>query len=443
MSLRRISNWLACAAVFLTLVMATPAVAEQVVIQRHVTIREAASRQSRVVIYPDVGARFELLDEGRQSRGYYHIRLPDGRAGWVYRTFVRREPDAGPGDAAPDAPVGNQMVAHFIDVDQGAAALLEFPCGAVLIDAGGFGPPFVPPNRPSDAGPIGDHLIDYLNRFFARRTDLNRTLSAVFISHAHVDHNRYLQRVVEGFTVRGYVHNGSIRGHSASWHANWMDRRVRAAATAIPWDAITEADLRAAGTAGVTNSIIDPVNCQGTDPLIRVLQGGRTTNPGWNSDDWGDDNNHSLVIRIDYDQASFLFSGDMETRALEALVAQYDATDLLDVSVWAVGHHGSYNGITRGLVEEVTPEVAVLSVGPHTRRGGYTAYEHGHPREVVFDELERVMPTNMAPRNVMVARGQRNFVSRAIRSAIYATGWNGDVTVSAQADGTIRVRTSR
>lgn len=59
------------------------------------------------------------------------------------------------------------MYAHFINVGQAAAALLEFPCGAVLVDAG----------SPYDATQA--HLINYLNKFFNRRSDINRTFNAV------------------------------------------------------------------------------------------------------------------------------------------------------------------------------------------------------------------------------------------------------------------------
>jgi competence protein ComEC len=82
------------------------------------------------------------------------------------------------------------MDAHYINVGQGLSALLEFPCGAVLVDTG------------SQDDEHTDALIDYLNDFFSRRTDLNRTIATVFITHSHIDHTRGLRRVVETFTVK-------------------------------------------------------------------------------------------------------------------------------------------------------------------------------------------------------------------------------------------------
>ena len=67
------------------------------------------------------------------------------------------------------------MFAHYINVGQANATLLEFPCGAVLIDAG------------DQDAKTKQHLKDYLTAFFARRTDLNNTLDLVIITHDHGD----------------------------------------------------------------------------------------------------------------------------------------------------------------------------------------------------------------------------------------------------------------
>src|SRR6185436_12305505 len=140
--------------------------------------------------------------------GYYHVTLPDGRTGWVYRNYVRREPGDAPGPVAVAA-AGARIAVHYINVDQGAAALVEFPCAAIMIDTGGRG---------ADAGA---HLRDYLNAFFARRTDLNQRLAAVFITHTHVDHNSNLRAVAETFGVGAYIHNGVLHG-SGRVAARWM-----------------------------------------------------------------------------------------------------------------------------------------------------------------------------------------------------------------------------
>ena len=83
------------------------------------------------------------------------------------------------------------MKAHFIDMGQANAALLEFPCGAVLIDAGA-----------QDEEKV-DELVRFLNDLFARRQDLGRTLKSIIITHNHIDHTRALRTVVEmeGLTV--------------------------------------------------------------------------------------------------------------------------------------------------------------------------------------------------------------------------------------------------
>jgi beta-lactamase superfamily II metal-dependent hydrolase len=64
------------------------------------------------------------------------------------------------------AVIAQTMRAHFIDVGQGAATLVEFPCAAILIDTGGE------KNGEFDST---EALMDYLETFFARRADLSQT----------------------------------------------------------------------------------------------------------------------------------------------------------------------------------------------------------------------------------------------------------------------------
>src|SRR5205823_3395789 len=69
-------------------------------------------------------------------------------------------------------PKAGEMNAHFINVGQGASVLLEFSCGAALLDTGGE----VNGDFNSTTA-----LTTYLDAFFARRTDLKKTLGLVVI----------------------------------------------------------------------------------------------------------------------------------------------------------------------------------------------------------------------------------------------------------------------
>jgi len=323
------------------------------------------------------------------------------------------------------------MRAHYINVGQGAATLLEFPCGSVLIDTGAQDEQHV------------DYLGHYLATFFRDRPHLNNTLSSLIITHPHVDHTRGIRRVSEVCRIAHYVDNGITSG-SGRDGVRWIRDQVNSGMLMtqireVSNDEITNLPHRH----GLSDGAIDPVSCADCDPQIVILSGSQRQTPGWSSHEFDNGNNHSLVIRVDFGESSFLFTGDMELPALQTMLSHYRNTDMLNVDVYQVGHHGSFNGTSRALLEAATPQIAVIGVGHWTygRSGGqFTTYAYGHPRRVLIDLLAEMMPGNRSqPKQVMIFDAVRSSRSFTMRDRIYATGWDGNVVVRADLGGSMRV----
>ena len=208
--------------------------------------------------------------------------------------------------------------------------------------------------------------------YFARRADLHNRINTIFITHTHIDHDSNLAAVTQAFSVAGYVDNGIDHG-SGRVPYKWMHDRAAAPGSGIALEDIHEPAVVAAGAQGLTDHVIDPVDCQGVDPEIHILSGEYDINPGWSAANFENGNNQSLVIRVDFGQASFLFTGDMEETAIPTLMGHWQGTSMLDADVWEVGHHGSANGTTPALLAAITPEVAVISMGRETPHEQWTA----------------------------------------------------------------------
>jgi competence protein ComEC len=331
------------------------------------------------------------------------------------------------------------MVAHFIDVGQGAATLLEFSCGVVLIDVGG--------EFTFDRGFHSSRLLRaYLEQFFLNHPAYNRTIDLVVLSHPHLDHTRGVSELLnehsdndQPYTIRNVIDNAQNAGSGIREQKrlrSWAKRNARY--QGIKLSSIT-------GTTGFSNATIDPLNCADVDPQIRILWGSLSSKPSdWTSTGFSNGNNHSVIVRVDFGEASFLFPGDLMVDGERSLLKKYAGTTVLDVDVYQAAHHGADNGSGAALLSAMTPEIVVLAVGDPARDfPNMTAFEHGHPRVDTVTRLINSTSGTRPTKQVAVADGQHAFHDISISKAVYATGWDGTVIVTASDDGTFGVISGR
>ena len=231
----------------------------------------------------------------------------------------------------PDATVATLpeeegLTVHFIDVGQADCALIECDGEYMLIDAGYY--------------ENGIDVVEYLFDLGVEELDL------MVGTHPHGDHIGGLPVVLDYFdTERIWF--------SAMPYTNGTVSTFLSAARRhdVEVEQPQVGDTYQLGSALVT--MLGPVKT-----------------------DYEDVNDISLVLRVDYGDTRFLFTGDMEAIA---------ETDLLDsgadvkADVLKVGHHGSYSSTSYRFLREVAPTYAVISCG--------AGNEYGHPHDEPMSRL--------------------------------------------------------
>ena len=89
----------------------------------------------------------------------------------------------------------------------------------------------------------------------------------------------------------------------------------------------------------------------------------------------GGGNEAGLTILCSAGEYDFLATGDMNDSTEKKLTAKYE---LPDIEILMVGHHGSKYSTSAELLEAVTPEVGIISVGRNT---------FGHPTQEAMDRM--------------------------------------------------------
>ena len=239
-------------------------------------------------------------------------------------------------------PLDTEMEVHVIDVGNADAILVRNQGKNLLIDAG----------ERDD----GDRVVAYLRQKGIGRLDM------LIASHADADHIGGMKTVVEEMEIGTFLMAFMPEGHTPTTktYENLLN------AVAVKGLVITPAeagDRYALGDAELL--ILGPVG------------------------DFEDNNNQSVVCKVTFGARKFLFMGDAEKEAEDALI---HAGSDLSADFLKVGHHGSNTSTQERLLQRVSPKIAVISCGADN--------SYGHPHSEVLDRLEQ--------RHITVYRSDRN-----------------------------------
>jgi len=318
---------------------------------------------------------------------------------------------------------------HFINVGQAEAILLELEHDAILIDAGG-----------EDTGDDRDRdrLFRYLDSFFRRRTDLvegnKGKIHSIIISHPHLDHTMLLVDVMRRYRVLNLVDGGQESGSGIVplWAARYYAQK-----NGINYSVVNDSPITANGLITPT---LQSVNSNNPGTTLKFLAGARGCR---------NQNNDSLILWAQINGVKFLFTGDGEALVEEGdcepeipfIIKRFKTNNTLDIDVYKVGHHGSFNGTSRDLMQAMTPKISVISAGlfSHQAPGAFHAWQFGHPREDAIKTIESGTTNTREPISVTTMEGVTQPRIRVLKNAVYCTCWDANIVIEVATDGSISV----
>lgn len=99
-------------------------------------------------------------------------------------------------------------------------------------------------------------------------------------------------------------------------------------------------------------------------------------------------NNSSVVMKLSYGEFDALLTGDIENEISDLIADKYD---LSAIEYLKVPHHGSKNGLSRKLLDEVHPQYAVISAGKNNRFG----HPHSEVLKILSNSQSKLLRTDL------------------------------------------------
>ena len=230
---------------------------------------------------------------------------------------------------------GNGLLkVHYIDVGQGDSCFIELPNDeTMLIDCG--------------LAKYSDTVTSYISSLGVT------TIDYLIATHGDSDHIGGMEDIFENFVVES-CYTSYVKSKTQTYQ-RFLDAVENEGLTLIT---PSSGDYR--------------IDSESLDVLVEGPDKSRTTS---------DTNDASVVLLISYFESDFLFTGDSSYEMLESY-------DIGDIEVFKASHHGSYTGVSYELINELSPEYSVISVGSNNR------YNHPHDEALELLKNSKIYMTS-------------------------------------------------
>ena len=222
---------------------------------------------------------------------------------------------------------------YYINVGQGDSELITIGNKSMLIDGG----------VPSEGSTVSSFLTQHGVS----------TIDVLVLTHPHDDHAGGLPTVMGSHQVKQVVDSGQVNTiQSYEDYLNIIDTKK------IPYKA---------ASAGYTIDFNPLVTVQVLNPPSTPISAGDNTL-----------NENSVVIKLAYNNVTFLFEGDAGTDAESRMISSgYN----LKADILKVGHHGSKYSSSPSFIAKVSPNVSIIEVGHN---------DYGHPAPNTIQTLQNI-----------------------------------------------------
>ena len=217
----------------------------------------------------------------------------------------------------------NKMLVHYIDVGQGDSMLIQVNNKNLLIDAG--------PNNNKE------NLLSYLDTLALPKLDY------IIATHPHEDHIGNMYSIINKYKL------GRFYAPKVEHTTSDFEKMVEALITKNLKINVIKAGIDTIDLGdGTKVTILSPFNAE-----------------------YSNLNDYSPMIKIEYGDTSFLFTGDAEKEIEKELLTK---NSNIKADVLKVGHHGSSTSTSAAFFKAVNPDIAVISLGVDNK------YGHPHPQ---------------------------------------------------------------